>query len=205
MSRTYAINEIFYSIQGEGALVGTPAVFVRFAGCNLWDGTEGHREAAICSFCDTDFRSSTPMTASEIATKVNKHYSGGQRPLVILTGGEPLLQVDAALVETLRRIPVSVALETNGTRPLPCHFDWVCFSPKPSKESLLIAGDELKLVYPQPDCPPERYANLKFRHFFIQPMDGAEQAENTKLALAYCLKNPQWRLSLQLHKFLGIR
>lgn len=210
----YAVNEIFYSLQGEGANVGRPAVFCRFTGCNLWSGHEKDRAHAICTFCDTDFVGTDKpgggkfAGATELANAVTRfwpaHVSPRARPFVICTGGEPLLQLDATLIEALHQAGFEVAIETNGTLLPPPGIDWVCVSPKAGADLVLRSGDELKLVYPQSGANPEAYLNLYFRHFFLQPMDGPDCERNTQLALRYCLEHPPWRLSLQTHKLLGI-
>jgi 7-carboxy-7-deazaguanine synthase (Cx14CxxC type) len=210
----YAVKEIFYTLQGEGAKAGTPAVFCRFAGCNLWTGREADRAQAMCRFCDTDFvgtdgpgggRYDSPAALAEAVTRT---WPAGAPPevsrLVVCTGGEPLLQLDAALVEALHVVGFEVAVETNGTLPAPPGLDWICVSPKAGAPLVLTAGDELKLVFPQEGAEPERYRGLAFRHFFLQPMDGPDVARNTDRAVRYCLQHPEWRLSLQTHKLLGI-
>ena len=212
---TYAVKEIFYTLQGEGANSGRAAVFLRFAGCNLWSGREADRETATCRFCDTDFVGIGPdggkfATPASLARAVLERWpwrgTRGARPLVVCTGGEPLLQLDAPLVEALREAGFEVAIETNGTQPLPPGgIDWICVSPKAGTELVVRAGNELKLVYPQAGAEPERFESLEFRHFFLQPMDGPAREANTRLALAYCLAHPRWRLSVQTHKALGIR
>jgi 7-carboxy-7-deazaguanine synthase (Cx14CxxC type) len=211
---SYSVKEIFYTLQGEGANAGRPAVFCRFAGCNLWTGREADRAEAVCQFCDTDFvgidgpGGGKFETADELAEAVHRAWPSevapGARPLVVCTGGEPLLQLDDAAVLALHRRSFEVAVETNGTRTPPAGLDWVCVSPKAGAPLVLESGDELKLVYPQPGAEPERFRRLSFRHFFLQPMDGPERARNTALAVAYCLEHPEWRLSLQTHKMLGI-
>ncbi|HEU5170152.1 MAG TPA: 7-carboxy-7-deazaguanine synthase [Gemmatimonadales bacterium] len=211
---SYAVKEIFYTLQGEGANTGRPAVFCRFAGCNLWSGREEERAAATCTFCDTDFVGTDGAgggrfdTARELAAAVSNAWpwpaDAGARPFVVCTGGEPLLQLDAPLVAALHAAGFEVAVETNGTLEPPPGVDWVCVSPKAGAELRLGSGDELKLVFPQPGGEPERFEGLDFRHFFLQPMDGAEREANTRAALAYCLAHPRWRLSLQTHKLLGI-
>ncbi|MFP5276464.1 MAG: 7-carboxy-7-deazaguanine synthase [Acidobacteriota bacterium] len=209
----YAVKEIFYTLQGEGAQTGRAAVFCRFAGCNLWSGREQDRASAICKFCDTDFADTNGpgggkfSTAEEVAAAVAEKWPAGALPankLVVCTGGEPLLQLDAPLIAALHRLGFEVAVETNGTCPAPEGLDWICVSPKAGAELRQKTGDELKLVYPQPDAEPERFAGLPFRHFFLQPMDGPDRERNTQLALRYCLEHPQWRISLQTHKLLGI-
>jgi 7-carboxy-7-deazaguanine synthase (Cx14CxxC type) len=209
---TYIVKEIFYTLQGEGAHAGTPAVFVRFAGCNLWTGREADRADAVCSFCDTDFVGVGPdggrfADADAVADAVAARWppdADGQR-YVVCTGGEPLLQLDAAAIDALHARAFRVAVETNGTQPAPPGIDWLCVSPKSTAPLVLAAGDELKLVYPQPDAPPERFAGLAFARFSLQPMDGPDVAANTAAAVAYCLAHPRWRLSLQTHKALGLR
>lgn len=209
---TYSVKEIFYSLQGEGAQTGRPSVFLRFAGCNLWSGLERDRARARCRFCDTDFVGTDGPgggrfeSAEALACAVQNAWPSGtqQAPYVICTGGEPLLQLDAALVGALKARGFTVAIETNGTLCPPAEIDWVCVSPKARAPLKLTSGDELKLVYPQDGAEPERYAALSFRHFFLQPMDGPKREENTWAALRYCLSHPQWRLSLQTHKLLGI-
>ncbi len=209
---TYTVKEIFYTLQGEGMHAGRPAVFCRFAGCNLWTGREQDRASATCTFCDTDFVGVGPdggrfASAEALADAVAARWPapGAGRPYVVCTGGEPLLQLDAAAVDALHRAGFEVAVETNGTQPAPPGIDWICVSPKANAALQLLRGDELKLVYPQPEAPPERFAGLAFRHFSLQPMDGAHVEANTAAAVAYCLAHPQWRLSLQTHKVLGLR
>ncbi len=208
---SYAVKEIFYTLQGEGAQTGRAAVFCRFAGCNLWSGREADRESAICRFCDTDFAGVDGVgggrfgEAGELAAAVEAKWAGGGRRFVVCTGGEPLLQLDAELIDALHARGFEIAVETNGTVAAPAGIDWLCVSPKAGAELKQRSGDELKLVYPQAGAEPERFAELRFRHFFLQPMDGPERAANTELALGYCLKHPEWRLSLQTHKMIGIR
>jgi 7-carboxy-7-deazaguanine synthase (Cx14CxxC type) len=211
---TYAVKEIFYTLQGEGANSGRPAVFCRFAGCNLWTGREADRARAICQFCDTDFVgtdgpggrkfASAPALASAVAGTWPASAGAHARRLVVCTGGEPLLQLDEPLVDALHGERFEIAVETNGTQCPPPGIDWICVSPKAGAELVLREGNELKLVYPQDEAPPERFEALDFQHFFLQPMDGPDRARNTELALEYCLAHPQWRLSLQTHKLLGI-
>ncbi|MBK5940096.1 7-carboxy-7-deazaguanine synthase [Halochromatium roseum] len=212
---TYSVKEIFYTLQGEGIQAGRPAVFCRFAGCNLWSGREQDRSKAICPFCDTDFRGTDGegggryRTAAELAAKIAAIWpqaAGRQRAqrFVVCTGGEPLLQLDEALVEALHAQGFEIAVETNGTQPAPAGIDWVCVSPKASAPLKLSAGNELKLVYPQPDAEPEHFVDLDFDHFLLQPMDGPDRERNTALAIDYCMAHPQWRLSLQTHKWLGL-
>jgi 7-carboxy-7-deazaguanine synthase len=208
----YTVKEIFYTLQGEGVHAGRPAVFCRFSGCNLWTGREQDRADAVCRFCDTDFFGVGPdggkfADADALADAVAARWpsAGGGRRYVVCTGGEPLLQLDAPLVDALHARGFEVAVETNGTQPAPAGLDWVCVSPKANAPLVLTHGDELKLVYSQEGGEPERYAHLDFTHFSLQPMDGPDLARNTEAALAYCLEHPQWRLSLQTHKTLGIR
>jgi 7-carboxy-7-deazaguanine synthase len=209
---SYAVKEIFYTLQGEGAQTGRPAVFCRFAGCNLWTGREADRADAVCRFCDTDFvgidgdGGGRFSTAGELADAVAGAWTGGgESRLVVCTGGEPLLQLDAALVQALHARGFTVAVESNGTQDPPPGLDWICVSPKAGAPLRLREGNELKLVFPQDGAEPERFESLGFDHFFLQPMDGPRLAENTAAALAYCLAHPRWRLSLQTHKLLGIR
>ena len=214
MARSYTVKEMYYTLQGEGANTGRPAVFCRFAGCNLWTGREQDRRSAICWFCDTDFVGADGpgggkfRTASELAAAVWSLWptdaSRRSRPLVVCTGGEPLLQLDAAAVEAFQEAGFEVAVETNGTREPPAGLDWVCVSPKEGAELKLRTGHELKLVYPQRSALPEAFEDLEFEHFFLQPMDGSDVKENTAAAVQYCLDHPQWRLSLQTHKYIGI-
>lgn len=208
---TYSVKEIFYTLQGEGAQAGRPAVFCRFAGCNLWSGLEKDRSQAICKFCDTDFVGTDGegggkfATAAVLAAAVAQCWRGtsGKR-FVVCTGGEPLLQLDEKLIGALHAKGFGVAVETNGTQDAPQGLDWICMSPKAGAPLRLTSGDELKLVYPQTGAMPEQYENLCFRHFFLQPMDGPRREENTRLATEYCLSYPKWRLSLQIHKLIGI-
>jgi 7-carboxy-7-deazaguanine synthase len=209
----YAVKEIFYTLQGEGANAGTPDVFCRFAGCNLWSGREADRASAACDFCDTDFVGTDGTgggkfeTAEALADAVEAAWPRGvtQHRFVVCTGGEPLLQLDPAAIEALHRRGFRVAIETNGTREAPPGVDWICVSPKAGEPLAIRAGHELKLVYPQPDAPPERFESLAFEHFFLQPMDGPRRDANTRLAVGYCLAHPRWRLSIQSHKVIGIR
>ncbi len=208
---SYAVKEIFLTLQGEGGQAGRPAVFCRFAGCNLWTGREQDRAGAVCNFCDTDFVGMDGVgggrfaDAETLAAAVETAWQGGpSNRLVVLTGGEPLLQLDAALVEALHARGFSLALETNGTLPVPPGVDWICVSPKAQAPVVQVTGQELKLVYPQPGVDPTRFEGLDFERFALQPMDGPRLAENTKAAIAYCLAHPRWRLSVQTHKYLGI-
>lgn len=211
---TYAAKEIFFTLQGEGANTGRPAVFCRFAGCNLWTGREADRADATCQFCDTDFVgvdgpgggrfATADDLAHAVAAKWPSNASERARRLVVCTGGEPLLQMDRNVVQALHAQGFEVAVETNGTQMPPEGIDWICVSPKAGAPLVMTSGNELKLVYPQTGGEPERYADLDFEQFFLQPMDGPDRERNTELALAYCLSHPQWRLSIQTHKLLGI-
>jgi 7-carboxy-7-deazaguanine synthase (Cx14CxxC type) len=208
----YTVKEIFYTLQGEGANAGRAAVFCRFAGCNLWTGREADRASAICDFCDTDFVGVGPdggkfATADELAKAVAARWpeSGDGKPLVVCTGGEPLLQLDEKAIDALHDRGFEVAVETNGTQKAPDGLDWICVSPKERAHWVLKHGNELKLVFPQPGLDPASLESLDFDNFFLQPMDGPRVAENTKAAVAYCLAHPKWRLSVQTHKVLGIR
>ncbi|MCD2514253.1 7-carboxy-7-deazaguanine synthase [Comamonas endophytica] len=209
---TYTVKEIFYTLQGEGGQAGRAAVFCRFAGCNLWTGREKDRAKAICQFCDTDFVGTDGegggkfATAEALAAKVHSLWpdSPSGRPLVVCTGGEPLMQLDQALVDALHAQGFEIAVETNGTQPAPRGLDWICVSPKAGAPLVLTEGSELKLVFPQPGAMPEQFAHLAFTHHFLQPMDGPQQQRNTRLAIEYCMAHPQWRLSIQTHKVVGI-
>lgn len=211
---SYFIKEIFYTLQGEGAQSGRPAVFCRFSGCNLWSGREQDREHAICRFCDTDFRGTNGegggvyRTADALAARIASVWPEPQPsvtpPYVVCTGGEPLLQLDALLIDALHARGFLIAVETNGTRPVPPGLDWITVSPKANAELNVIVGDELKLVYPQEGAEPEQFEHLAFIHRFLQPLDGPEREANTARAVAYCLAHPQWRLTLQTHKLIGI-
>ncbi|HEY6577840.1 MAG TPA: 7-carboxy-7-deazaguanine synthase, partial [Rhizomicrobium sp.] len=210
---SYQVKEIYYTLQGEGARSGRAAVFLRFSGCNLWNGLERDRLRAVCRFCDTDFVGTDGTgggrfsDASALAKAVTAHWpqSDGARPYVVCTGGEPLLQLDCALVVALHESGFELAIETNGTIEPPEGIDWVCVSPKAEANLVVDRGDELKLVYPQAGAPPERYARLAFGRFFLQPLDSPQREENTRAAAEYCLSHPQWRLSLQTHKLIGLR
>jgi len=220
---TYTVKEIFYTLQGEGAQTGRASVFCRFSGCNLWSGREEDRSRAVCQFCDTDFVGTGPdggkfRSAKELADAIERCWGGGNlvspssssparapKKYIVCTGGEPLLQLDEKLIDELHAHGFEVAVETNGTRPAPASLDWVCVSPKAGAPLVQTMGSELKLVYPQPDAPPERFEQLDFRHFFLQPMDGPDIETNTELAINYCLRHPRWRLSIQTHKLVGLR
>jgi len=208
----YSVKEIFYTLQGEGHHAGRPAVFCRFSGCNLWTGREQDRTSAVCTFCDTDFVGVGPdggkfataeALADAVATRWPSMESG--RPYVVCTGGEPLLQLDEAAIAALHARGFEIAVETNGTQPIPAGIDWVCVSPKADAPVVAERGQELKLVFPQEKAMPERFAGLDFSHFYLQPMDGPSVVQNTAAAVAYCLAHPQWHLSVQTHKALGIR
>lgn len=216
----YAVKEIYYTLQGEGAQTGRPAVFLRFAGCNLWSGREEDRASAVCDFCDTDFIGTDGpgggkfASADDLAAAVKKLWpldglfdtsSSPARPFVVCTGGEPLLQLDAPLVAALHGQGFAVAAETNGTLPPPSGIDWLCVSPKGGLPLAVTGGDELKLVFPQTQLDPAQFLSLDFRYFFLQPKDGPQQQVHQQQAVEYCLAHPQWRLSVQMHKLLGLR
>ena len=206
---SYAVKELFLTLQGEGGQAGRAAVFCRFAGCNLWSGREKDRAGAACTFCDTDFVGSDGpgggrYAADALADAAAGLWRGAGERLVVFTGGEPLLQLDAPLLSAFKARGFEIALETNGTLPAPDGVDWICVSPKAANPVVQTRGQELKLVFPQPDAPPDRFARLSFDRFYLQPMDGPDLAANTAAAIAYCLQHPQWRLSVQTHKFLGI-
>jgi 7-carboxy-7-deazaguanine synthase (Cx14CxxC type) len=211
---TYSVREMYYTLQGEGAHTGRPAVFLRFAGCNLWSGREAHRAQAVCRFCDTEFVGTDGPgggkfeTAAELARRARTLWPSGAagQPYVVCTGGEPLLQLDDALIDALHEAGFRIGVETNGTLAAPAGIDWLCVSPKGSAPLVQQSGDELKLVYPQaePEAQPENFASLRFEHFYLQPLDSADIEENTTQTVAYCLEHPQWKLSLQTHKLLGI-
>jgi 7-carboxy-7-deazaguanine synthase (Cx14CxxC type) len=208
---TYAVKEMFYTLQGEGARSGRPAVFVRFAGCNLWSGREQDRAQAVCQFCDTEFVGTDGddggkfETADALARAAAAKWPGGGAPYVVCTGGEPLLQLDAPLIDALHAHGFEIAVETNGTIEAPAGVDWICVSPKANADLVQTRGHELKLVYPQAGAEPERYERLAFQHFFLQPMDSPMREANTRAVIDYCLTHPRWRLSLQTHKLLGLR
>jgi len=213
---SYAVKEIFYTLQGEGAQAGRAAVFCRFSGCNLWSGREADRTAAICRFCDTDFvgvdgtGGGKFATAEELAAAVDRAWAGTSesiqsRKFVVCTGGEPLLQLDSNLIDALHSRDFEIAVETNGTIAVPAGIDWICVSPKAGAQLVQRSGHEVKLVFPQTGIEPVELQGLAFRNFFLQPMDGPNQIPNTQAAVRYCMENPVWRLSLQTHKVLGIR
>ncbi len=209
---SYSVKELFFTLQGEGANTGRPAVFCRFAGCNLWSGREEDRAEAVCTFCDTDFVGidgpgggkfdTAEALAAAAAEKASDAMTRGM--LLVCTGGEPLLQLDAPLIDAFHGAGFEIAVETNGTIAAPAGIDWICVSPKATAPLVQTSGDELKLVYPQATAMPDRFVDLDFQHFFLQPMDGPATAENIQAATAYCMAHPQWRLSLQTHKMIGI-
>ena len=208
----YSVKELFYTLQGEGLRAGRPAVFCRFAGCNLWSGLEEDRATAVCRFCDTDFVGTDGTlggkfaTADSLAAAIAALWPAGEaHRYVVLTGGEPRLQLDAALIDALHAAGFEIAVETNGTVPAPQGIDWLCVSPKAGSGWVQRSGDELKLVYPQPELPPEAITAEGFKHFLLQPMDGTALKANTRAAIAYCQAHPKWRLSMQTHKTLEIR
>lgn len=208
----YSVKEIFYTLQGEGHQAGRPAVFCRFSGCNLWSGEERHRASALCQFCDTDFVGTGPdggkfSSAHSLASAIESHWPiAGQGPrYVVCTGGEPLLQLDSTLIDALHAKGFEIAVETNGTLPAPPGIDWICVSPKAGTTLRQTQGNELKLVYPQPNLLPDTLQHLSFSYYYLQPLDGPNLRQNTQEALSYCLAHPQWRLSLQKHKILGLR
>jgi len=206
---TYSVKEIFMTVQGEGAQAGRPAVFVRFAGCNLWNGLERDRETAVCRFCDTDFIGTDGpgggkfKTAEDLAREAFGHWPGGGVPLVVCTGGEPFLQLDQTLVDALHAVGFEIAVETNGTLPAPEGIDWITVSPKGTAELVQRSGHELKLVYPQVELDPAEFEGLDFKRFSLQPMDGPDMMGNAQAAFEYCLAHPRWSLSLQTHKWIG--
>lgn len=210
---TYSVKEIFYTLQGEGGQAGCAAVFLRFAGCNLWTGLERDREEAVCQFCDTDFVGTDGTlggkykTANELAEIVNSEWPSNhpESKLVVCTGGEPLLQLDEALIQALHDRGFRIAVETNGTVAAPKGIDWICVSPKSDAPLNQDSGEEIKLVFPQTKARPELFEQMKFKHFFLQPMDGPDQEKNIALTIQYCMDHPKWRLSLQSHKLTGIR
>lgn len=208
--KKYAVKEIFYTLQGEGAHTGRPAVFLRFSGCNLWSGREEDRYKAICQFCDTDFwgtdgQNGGKYTAVQLAEKVNELWpeNTGYK-YIVCTGGEPLLQLDEDLTNVLHEKNFEIAIETNGTLPVPKGVDWVCMSPKANTEIVVTSGDEIKIVFPQKGIDPKDFESYQFKHFFLQPMDSEEQEDNTLKTIIYCKENPKWRISVQTHKILGI-
>ncbi|WP_421787749.1 7-carboxy-7-deazaguanine synthase [Hyphobacterium sp.] len=206
---TYSVKEIFLTVQGEGGQAGRPAVFCRFAGCNLWSGLERDRATAICNFCDTEFVGTDGAgggkfkTAGDLAEKVAGYWPGGGRPLVVCTGGEPLLQLDDDLIAAFKKQGFEIAVESNGTIKAPAGIDWLTVSPKADAAIVQTSGEELKLVYPQPGVDPARFEQLDFKRFSLQPMDGPHQMKNAQAAFEYCLVHPKWSLSLQTHKWIG--
>ena len=212
--RRYSVKEIYYTLQGEGANTGRASVFCRFAGCNLWSGREVHRESAVCRFCDTNFVGTDGPGGGkfndpdQLAERIAQVWEAGNpvggNPFVVCTGGEPLLQLDDSLVRRLHGWGFEVAVETNGTLPVPAGVDWICVSPKSGADLAQLHGNELKLVYPQIGAKPSQFEHLSFEHFYLQPMDGDDRAQNIRLVVDYCRNNPRWRLSLQTHKLLGI-
>ncbi|MET0547432.1 MAG: 7-carboxy-7-deazaguanine synthase [Caulobacterales bacterium] len=209
----YQVKEIYFTLQGEGAQTGRAAVFLRFAGCNLWSGREEDRADAVCQFCDTDFvgvdgpGGGKFADAKSLAEAVRAHWPKAQSgiPYVVCTGGEPMLQIDEPLIQALHEAGFEIGLESNGTLAAASGIDWICISPKADAALAQLAGQELKLVYPQPGVDPQRFERLDFQHFFLQPMDGPARDANTQAAIAYCLARPQWRLSLQTHKLIGLK
>lgn len=208
----YAVKELFYSLQGEGRHAGRPAVFCRFSGCNLWNGREPDRATAACSFCDTDFVGVDGLGggrfegAAALARAIERMWGGvGGKRFVVLTGGEPLLQVDEAIVSALHEADFEIAIETNGTLPVEAPIDWITVSPKGTTTLVQRSGNELKLVYPQASVDPSSFESLEFDHFLLQPMDGPDRESNMASAIAYCLERPRWKLSLQTHKYMSIR
>lgn len=212
---TYSVHEIYFTLQGEGARTGRAAVFLRFAGCNLWSGRAVDRGRAVCNFCDTEFVGTNGpgggkfATSEALAAAVKAEWpadAGAAQPYVVCTGGEPLLQLDSAAIDALHGAGFEIAVETNGTVRAPAGIDWLCVSPKGAAPVVQTSGDELKLVFPQPEAEaaPERFADYDFNHFFLQPLDNPQKEDNTRAAIAYCLAHPVWRLSLQVHKLIGI-
>ncbi len=208
----FKVKEIYYTLQGEGARTGRPAVFCRFTGCNLWTGKQKDREKAVCNFCDTDFvgvdgpGGGKFKDSKELLTAINNCWPKDlEQKYVVLTGGEPALQINKDFIDGLHRIGFEVAIETNGTLPIPSNIDWVTVSPKSNSVLKVKSGDELKLVFPQEGVDPRKFQNLLFTNFFLQPLDGKERTVNTQKTLQYCLENPLWNLSLQSHKYIGIR
>ena len=206
---TYAIKEIYYTLQGEGHHSGKPAIFCRFSGCNLWSGREEDRHKAICQFCDTDFwgtdgENGGKYTDTELVEKILGLWPADHHPFIVFTGGEPALQLDDELLFELKKVSAEVAIETNGTLALPSGIDWICMSPKANTDIVVTTGDEIKIIYPQAGINPLDFEHLDYGHFYIQPMDNSFQDENTKAAIAFCKANPKWKLSIQTHKLLNI-
>ena len=208
---TYSVKEIFYTVQGEGVHTGRASVFCRFTGCNLWSGKEKDRKIAKCTFCDTDFVGTDGIgggkfvNAEALAKSILSYWPSDTRPFIVLTGGEPMLQVDDYLIKELKKHDCEIAIETNGTIKVPREIDWICVSPKAGNNIIQTNGDELKLVYPQKNIQPSQYEMYAFKNFSLQPMDGELKVHNTNLTLEYCMKNPKWRVSIQTHKVIGIR
>ena len=206
---TYSVKEMFMTVQGEGGQAGRPAVFVRFSGCNLWSGLERDRPHAVCTFCDTDFVGTDGVNggkfaaAEDLARAAFSLWPGGGQPYLVCTGGEPILQLDRAAIDAFHAAGFEIAVETNGTLEVPAGIDWICVSPKSTAPLVQTSGHELKLVYPQTDAMPDAFEHFDFEQFRLQPMDGPHQAENAQAAYEYCLRHPQWRLSLQTHKWIG--
>lgn len=207
----YKVKEIYYTLQGEGNHAGRPSVFCRFAGCNLWSGREEDRPQAVCRFCDTDFRGTDGVNGGSYEADALADFilslwpaQSSERPYVVFTGGEPALQLDEELMDSCKKAGITTAIETNGTIALPNGLDWVCVSPKADTNIVVTHGNELKLVFPQPHNSPEQYEHLDFEHFYLQPLDDKDRDKNTEETVAYCLKHPRWKLSLQTHKYLGI-
>lgn len=207
----YSVKEMFYTLQGEGAHAGRPAVFCRFTGCNLWSGREQDRAKAICDFCDTDFVGTDGQnggkfaTAQDLAQRIASFWPTPEGiPFIVFTGGEPALQLDTPLIDAMHKAGFEVAIETNGTKPLPEDIDWICVSPKGSSDVIITQGHELKLVYPQATAMPDRFAGADFEHFYLQPIDSAAEPNSTQQAIKYCMQHPRWKLSLQTHKIIGI-
>ncbi len=209
---TYSIKEIFYTLQGEGANIGKPAVFCRFSGCNLWNGIEKHRENADCTFCDTDFigtdgeNGAKYKSSKELVKKINDLWPKNKKnKLVVFTGGEPLLQLDSKIIKNIKKKNFTIAVETNGTIKAPDGIDWMCVSPKQGTKLNQKKGDEIKVVYPQKDLDPAKYLGYKFKHYFLQPLDNHQAKNNMSKTIEYILKNPEWRISIQSHKILGLK
>jgi len=205
----YSIKEIYKTIQGEGGQAGRTAVFVRFSGCNLWSGLEKHRSAAVCKFCDTDFVGTDGLNGGKynavtLSQKIQEIWGAGSNKLIVFTGGEPMLQLDLELIEECKNKGFETAIETNGTINISFDIDWICVSPKANAELMIKKGNELKVVFPQPEQDLHSFLDLNFEHFFLQPMDGPQIKENTQETIEYCMQHPQWRLSIQQHKLLGI-
>ena len=207
--KSYSVKEVYYTLQGEGAHAGRAALFLRFSGCNLWSGREEDRSNAICKFCDTDFRGTDgpeggKYTADQLASKLASMWPDESTPYVVCTGGEPLLQLDAQLIDAMHEVGCEIAIETNGTIEAPDGIDWICMSPKANTDIVVRSGDEIKIVFPQPGIDPLDFSSWDFAHFFIQPMDSPQLTQNTEKAIQFCKDHPKWKLSVQSHKLLGI-